>query len=172
MRRHSSIVSASSSRPTPLRAPYIGPIVLVPGGLFWTFRRAGVPLSRSGSGEVVFKRLHQNSYPGRLVLRRWGGVGMVFQKDVPAARWGGVPKVGVVIQKVVPEWGGVPNVGVVLSQNGVVFQKLGWCCPRIPTLYTTEETADGSRISSSTKNLFNLFLISCFNMEGLTEVNA
>ena len=117
-----------------------GPIVLVPGGLFWTRRRAGVPLSRSGLGGVVFQRLHQNSYPGRLVLRRWGGVGMVFQKVVPAARWGGVPNVGVMLQKVVPEWGCVPKVGVVFQtvvpewggvpKVGVVVQKV---VPESPT---------------------------------------
>ena len=36
------------------------------------------------------KKLHQNSYPGRLVFSL-------------LCRWGGVPKVGVVFQKVVPE---------------------------------------------------------------------
>ena len=91
-------------------------------------------------GGVVFQRLHQNSYPGRLLFSL-------------LRRWGGVPKVGVVFQKVVPE---SPRL------DGVVFQKLGWCskklsqnphgsmgccseswggvpksCSRIPTLYTT-----------------------------------
>ena len=119
-------------------------------------------------GGVVFQRLHQNSYPGRLVfslLRRWGGVWVMFQKVVPAARWGGVPKVGVMLQKVVLEssigwcskswgvpkscprmecsksWGGIPK-SCPRILDGVVFQKLGWCsknCPRIPTLYTTED---------------------------------
>ena len=86
-------------------------------------------------GGVVFQRLHLNSYPGRLVfslLPRWGGVskrcprildGVVFQKLGWCSkklsqnpRWGGVPKVWMVFQKVVPEWGGVPK-----------------SCPRIPT---------------------------------------
>ena len=59
---------------------------------------------------------------------------MVFEKVVPATRWGGVPKGGVVLQKVVPEWGGVPKVGVVFQKVvpewggvpkvGVVFQKV------------------------------------------------
>ena len=64
-------------------------------------------------------------WPVFSLLRRWGGVGVVFQKVVPessmgwcskswgdvpkscpripTARWGGVPKVGVVFQRVVPE---------------------------------------------------------------------
>ena len=109
-----------------------GPIVLGPGGLFWTRRRAGVSLLRSGLGGVVFQRLHQNSYPGRLVLRRWGGVPKNCSQN---PRWGGVPKNGVVFQNVVPKWVGAPKVGVMLSQNphdsmglcskvGVVFQKV------------------------------------------------
>ena len=107
----------------------------------------------------MFQRLHQNSYPGRLVFSL-------------LHRWGGVPEVGVVFQKVVPEssigwcskrWGGVPNSGPRIL-DGMSFQKLGWCskrlsqnphgsmgwcskiwggvpksCPRIPTLYTTEK---------------------------------
>ena len=52
---------------------------------------------------------------------RWGGVWVVLQKVVP--EWGGVPKVGVVFQKVVPEWDGVPKVGM-------VFQKVA---PESPT---------------------------------------
>ena len=106
--------------------------------------------ARSGWWPWCSKKLHQNPHPGRL-LRRWGGVGVVFQNVVPesprlgsmgwcskswggapkscpripTARWGGVPKVRVVFQKVVPEssmgwcsksWGGVPKG-----------------CPRIPT---------------------------------------
>ena len=48
---------------------------------------------------------------------RWDGVpkvGMVLQRVVP--EWGGVPKVRVVFQKVVPEWGGVPKVGVMFQK--------------------------------------------------------
>ena len=60
-------------------------------------------------GGVVFQRLHQNSYPGRLVFSL-------------LRRWGGVPKVGVVFQKVVPE---SPLL------DGVVFQKLGWCSKKL-----------------------------------------
>ena len=33
-----------------------------------------------------------------------------------------------------PRWGGVPNIGVVfqkLSQNGVLLQKLGWCSKKL-----------------------------------------
>ena len=76
-------------------------------------------------GGVVFQRLHQNSYPGRLVfslLRRWGGVGVVFQKVVPESSMGCVSKVGVVLQQVVPE---SPRL------DGVVFQKLGWCSKKL-----------------------------------------
>ena len=99
-------------------------------------------------GGVVFQRLHQNSYPGRLVfslLRRWGGVpkscprildGVVFQKFgwcikklSQNLRWGGVPKVWVVFQKVVPDW----SKGRCSKSWGGVSQS----CPRIPTLYTT-----------------------------------
>ena len=56
-------------------------------------------------GGVVFQRLHQISYPVRLVfslLHRWGGVPKSCLR-IPAPRWGGVPKVGVVLQKGVPE---------------------------------------------------------------------
>ena len=78
--------------------------------------------------------------------------GVVFQtlgwcskKLSQNTRWGGVPKVGVVFQKVVQKWGGYPKVGVVF-QNVVPESSMGWCskswscvpksCPRIPTLYT------------------------------------
>ena len=50
--------------------------------------------------------------------------------------WGGVPKVGVVLQKVVPEssmgwcWGGVPK-SCPRILDGVVFQKLGWCFKKL-----------------------------------------
>ena len=57
----------------------------------------------------MFQRLHQNSYPGRLVFSL-------------LRRWGGVPKVGVVFQEVVPE---SPRL------DGVVFQKLGWCSKKL-----------------------------------------
>ena len=40
----------------------------------------------------------------------------------PAARWGGVPKVGVVLQKVVPE---SPRL------DGLMFQKLEWCSKKL-----------------------------------------
>ena len=69
--------------------------------------------ARSGWWPWCSKKLHQNSYPGRLVFSL-------------LRRWEGVPKVGVVLQKVVPE------------------SSMGWCskcwgdvsktCPRIPTL--------------------------------------
>ena len=86
---------------------------------------------------VVFQMLHQNSYPGRLVfllLRRWGGVGVVFQKVVSE-----FPRLDrVVFQKL--EW-----CSKQLSRNPHVA--MGWCskswggvlknCPRILTLYTT-----------------------------------
>ena len=56
-------------------------------------------------------------------------MGMVFQKLGWCSkklsqnpRWGGVPKVGVVFQKVVPE---SPRL------DGVVFQKLGWCSKKL-----------------------------------------
>ena len=58
----------------------------------------------------MFQRLHQNSYPGRLVFSL-------------LRRWGGVPKVEVVFKKVVPE---SPRL------DRVVFQKLGWCSKVVP----------------------------------------
>ena len=98
-----------------------------------------------------FKKLHQNSYPGRLVfsLFRRGSMGWCSKS------WGGVPKSctrtptlagwcsrccadGVVFQKL--GWCSKKVVPESLRLDGVVFQKFGWCsknCPRIPTLYTT-----------------------------------
>ena len=51
----------------------------------------------------------------------WGGVPKSCPR-IPTARWGGVLKVGVVLQKVVPE---SPRL------DCVVFQKLGWCSKRL-----------------------------------------
>ena len=83
----------------------------------------------------MFQRLHQNP-----TLAGWRSVdGVVFQKVVPAARWGDFPKVGA---GAVPEssmgwcsksWGGFPKS----------CPRMGWCskswcgvpkgCSRIPT---------------------------------------
>ena len=54
-------------------------------------------------------------------------------------RWGGVPKVGVVLKKVVPKssmgWSSKSWVGAPKScsriLDGVVFQKLGWCSKKV-----------------------------------------
>ena len=141
-----------------------GPIVLVPGGLFWTRRRAGVgfrwvvpdthdyflpaliekwcrhdyflrrpkagrfssksvPLSRSGPcGSVGWCSKGCTRTP---TLAGWcsrccvDGVvlGWCSKKLSQNPRWGGVPKVGVVLRKIVPmaRWGGVPKVGVVFQ---------------------------------------------------------
>ena len=53
--------------------------------------------------------------------KSWGGVPKSCPR-IPTARWVGVPKVGVVLQKVVPEspW-----------LDGMVFQKLGWCSKKL-----------------------------------------
>ena len=83
---------------------WAGPIVLVPGGLFWTRRRAGVGF------RLVVPDTHDYFLPrpGRLSLK--SGADMISfcgdQRLVgshrkvshsrglgPAARWGGVPKV-------------------------------------------------------------------------------
>ena len=53
--------------------------------------------------------------------KSWGGVPKSCPR-IPTARWGDVPKVGVVLQKVVPE---SPRL------DGVVFQKLGWCSKKL-----------------------------------------
>ena len=86
----------------------------------------------------MFQRLHQNSYPGRLVfslLCRWGGVGVGFQKHITESLMGWcVPKFGVVVPES-PRLDGVVfqklGFSKKLSQNGVVFQKLGWCCKKL-----------------------------------------
>ena len=83
--------------------------------------------ARSGWWPWCSKKLHQNPHPGRLVfslLRRWGGVpkvGVVFQKVVPESSvgwcsksWGGVPKSCPRIPTA--RWGGVPKVGVVFQK--------------------------------------------------------
>lgn len=70
-------------------------------------------------GGVVFQGLHRNSYPGRLVfplLRRWGGVVVVFQKVVQESPMGWCSR----------GWGGFPG-GCPGILDGVVIQKLGWC---------------------------------------------
>ena len=148
-----------------------GPIVLVPGGLFRTRRRAGVGF-RWGFPDTHDYFLLR---PGRLSSKSDADnscgdlrlVGSARHRKVsnsrglgPAALWGGVPKVApepspymvlravrlvaLVFQKVAPEPPPWP-VGV------LVVEPMGWCskswggvpksCPRIPTLYTTAPTA-------------------------------
>ena len=85
----------------------------------------------------MFQRLHQNSYPGRLVfslLHRWGGDGVVFQKVVPESPrldWVVFQKLGWCSKKLSqnPRWGGVPKVGVVF-QKVVPESSMGWCSKR------------------------------------------
>ena len=146
-----------------------GLVVLVPGGLFWTRRRAGVGFrwvdpdthdyflprpgrlsSKSGCRHDYFL---QRPKAGRLSskISHPRGLG-------PAARRGGVPKVtpeflpwpvGVLVVASIgwcskklsqnPRWGGVPKVWLVLQKvvqesprlDGVVYQKLGWCSKKL-----------------------------------------
>ena len=122
-----------------------GPIVLVPGGLFWTRRRAGVGFRRV----VPDTHDHFLPRPGRLSSK--SGPDMIISKagrlypssksgpesrSGPTARWGGVPKVApepspylvlravwlvaLVFQKVAPELLPWP-VGI------LVVAPMGWC---------------------------------------------
>ena len=127
-----------------------GPIVLVPGGLFWTRRRAGVdfrwvvPDTHDYFLPAVIEKWCRHDYflrrpkAGHRKVSHSRGLG-------PAARWGGVPKVapellpwpvGVLVVAPMgwcfktlsqnPRWGGVPKVGVML-QKFVPESSMGWC---------------------------------------------
>ena len=94
-------------------------------------------LHRWGGVGVVFQKVVPESWMG-WCSRSWGGAPkscprildrVVFKKLGWCSKtlsqnppWGGVPKVGMVFQKVVPE---SPRL------DGVVFQKLGWCSKKL-----------------------------------------
>ena len=133
-----------------------GPIVLVPGGLFWTRRRAGagfwwvVPdthdyfltrpgrLSSKSGADMIISCGDQRLVGSHRKVSHSRGLG-------PATRWGGVPKVAPELLPwpvgvlVVATMGGFPKVRVVFQKvvpesprlDGVVFQKLGWCSKKL-----------------------------------------
>ena len=142
-----------------------GPIVLVPGGLFWTRRRAGV-----GFRWVVQADTHDYFLPRPGRLSSKSGPDMIIScgdlhpssksgpesRSGPVARWGGVPKVApepspymvlrtvwlvaLVFQKVAPELLPWPVGVLVVAPMGCCTKSSGGVpksCPRIPFLYTT-----------------------------------